>query len=68
MTTKTLTATTAEFEISSIFKSVIETLIVWNERHRERAQLSEMDFRMLNDIGMDYADAQHEAAKPFWRS
>jgi len=68
MATKTLTTAPVGFEFSSIFKSVIDTLIVWNERYAERSRLAEMDFRMLNDIGMDYADAQREAGKPFWQA
>ncbi len=41
-------------------------LPVWHERARQRAALSTLDDRMLRDIGVDRASAQHEAERPFW--
>jgi uncharacterized protein YjiS (DUF1127 family) len=37
----------------------------WRRRH-SRASLSRLDARMLKDIGLSYAEAEHEANKPFW--
>ncbi|MDJ0390551.1 hypothetical protein QMO56_20780 [Roseomonas sp. E05] len=36
-------------------------------RHRERCRLTEMDARLLRDIGMDRQAAQWEAQKWWWQ-
>ena len=36
-------------------------------RHRSRAALARMDSHLLKDIGVSFAEAEHEANKPFWR-
>lgn len=38
----------------------------WRRRHRSRTSISELNDRMLKDIGVTYAEAEHEANKPFW--
>ena len=47
------------------------SLIIWivaaATRWRQRRALEELDERMLHDIGISRAQAQTEAAKPFWR-
>jgi len=35
----------------------------WQSRRR----ITELDARLLKDIGISYADAEREANKPFWR-
>ena len=40
----------------------------WRQRSRERAQLAELDDRMLRDIGLTHGDAEFLANKPFWRA
>jgi len=42
-------------------------LLEWQDRSEQRAHLAGMDERMRKDIGITYADAVHEADKPFWR-
>jgi uncharacterized protein YjiS (DUF1127 family) len=42
-------------------------LLVWQQRAEERAQLAAMDQRMLKDIGISRADAEHEAMKAPWQ-
>jgi uncharacterized protein YjiS (DUF1127 family) len=39
----------------------------WLERARQRRELLRLDSRVLKDIGVNWADAANEAAKPFWR-
>jgi hypothetical protein len=34
--------------------------------HRQRLHLEELDDHMLADIGLNRADAEREAARPFW--
>ena len=36
------------------------------DRSRQRAQLSDLDERLLEDIGVTRAEAKREAEKPFW--
>ncbi len=47
--------------------AILETLVTWQERDRQRRHLASLDDRMLRDIGISRADAEHEAAIPFWR-
>ena len=46
---------------------VVATLREWRRRSRARAELAELDDRMLKDIGLTRADAEFLANKPFWR-
>ena len=46
---------------------VVEGVLAWFERTRQRRQLSELSDHMLKDIGLSRADVEAEAAKPFWR-
>ncbi|MGH7156378.1 MAG: DUF1127 domain-containing protein [Acetobacteraceae bacterium] len=36
-------------------------------RHRSRTWLSQLDQRMLRDIGITWSEAEREINKPFWR-
>jgi uncharacterized protein YjiS (DUF1127 family) len=40
---------------------------LWKRRIVQRRELATLDARMLRDIGVTRTEAQHEAAKPFWR-
>ncbi|KAF0102753.1 MAG: hypothetical protein FD144_2483 [Rhodospirillaceae bacterium] len=44
----------------------IEKIMTRAELARSRHQLSQLDERMLRDIGIDRATARFEATKPFW--
>ena len=46
---------------------ILETLLAWQERARQRHALARLDDRMLRDIGASRADVEAECAKPFWR-
>jgi uncharacterized protein YjiS (DUF1127 family) len=35
-------------------------------RHRSRQLLARLDANMLKDIGVTFAEAEHEVNKPFW--
>lgn len=39
----------------------------WRRRMRARGELSALDDRMLQDIGLSRSDAEFLANKPFWR-
>jgi uncharacterized protein YjiS (DUF1127 family) len=46
---------------------VFETLLIWQERASQRHALAQLDDRMLKDVGLNRADVELEANKPFWR-
>ncbi len=46
---------------------VIERLLTWQRRANERRHLMQIDDRLLADMGITRADAEHEYRKPFWR-
>ena len=43
-------------------------LRTWETRRNYRAQLSNLPEYLLRDVGLNVADAQREADKPFWRA
>ena len=40
--------------------------VVWRRLAAERRRLSQLDARLLRDIGIDPSAAEAEAARPFW--
>lgn len=48
-------------------RKMIELVLLWHERARQRRQLAELSDHMLRDIGVTRADAWAEVEKPFWR-
>jgi uncharacterized protein YjiS (DUF1127 family) len=46
----------------------LDTLRLWQERARGRAQLRTFDDHLLRDIGVTRLQAEAEADKPFWRA
>jgi len=47
---------------------LIQILYVWQQRLDGRNRLHAMDNRLLADMGLNRADADREAALPFWRA
>lgn len=45
----------------------IGTIATWYERWRQRQHLKDLDDHLLKDIGLSRAEAEGEAARPFWR-
>jgi uncharacterized protein YjiS (DUF1127 family) len=41
-------------------------VVAARRRHRSRQLLTGFDAHMLKDIGVTFAEAEHEANKPFW--
>lgn len=52
----------------TLAQRALATLLMWQERERQRRQLMALDTRLLSDMGMSRADAVAEYDKPFWRS
>jgi len=44
----------------------VEALVTRAELRKSRRQLSELDDRLLRDIGLDRGTARYEAGKGFW--
>ncbi len=49
-------------------ETVIDHLVTWQRRHKDRMHLMALDDRLLHDIGISAADVEHEVSKPFWKS
>lgn len=48
-------------------RTVLDTLVLWKERSRQRDELAGLDDFVLKDIGISRSDVLHETRKPFWR-
>ena len=48
-------------------RRLIDLLIDWQERARQRRALAALSDHMLRDIGLSRTDVTIEANKPFWR-
>jgi uncharacterized protein YjiS (DUF1127 family) len=46
---------------------VVDALVTWQRRHKDRMHLMSLDDRLLHDIGISLADVEHEVSKPFWK-
>ncbi len=46
---------------------LVARVLHWQERAEQRWHLTQMDERMLKDLGIGRGDAWREANKPFWR-
>ncbi|HVJ42524.1 MAG TPA: DUF1127 domain-containing protein [Dongiaceae bacterium] len=53
--------------IRAVAVQLVELMLDWRERRRQRRRLATMDEHMLRDIGLSTADVEHEVHKPFWR-
>jgi uncharacterized protein YjiS (DUF1127 family) len=45
---------------------LVEQLLHWHDRVRQRRHLQALDEHMLKDVGLTRADAELETSKPFW--
>jgi len=46
---------------------LLDQVLTWHERVRDRRTLDQLDAHMLHDIGLSRADVEHEVSKPFWQ-
>jgi uncharacterized protein YjiS (DUF1127 family) len=51
-----------------LLSSLVGTIVIWLNRRQGRRDLSELDDRLLADVGISREDAVWEAGKPFWRT
>ena len=47
-------------------RSIVARLRLWLDLWSERRTLASLDRRMLADLGIDHAQAMHEAGRPMW--
>lgn len=53
--------------VESFITTIRSTVSVWIARSQGRRQLSQMNARMLADIGLNYGDVAREVDKFFWQ-
>jgi len=53
--------------MDSGLSTVVDSLLTWQRRHKDRMHLMALDDRLLHDIGISLADVEREVSKPFWR-
>jgi uncharacterized protein YjiS (DUF1127 family) len=46
---------------------VVDRLLDWQDRGRQRRHLSSLDDHILADVGLSHGDVEEEVRKPFWR-
>jgi uncharacterized protein YjiS (DUF1127 family) len=58
--------TTVTDAASNLASRFLQTVSVWRQRSRTRAQLTHMSAHLLRDIGITRGEAMFEAGKQFW--
>ena len=54
-------------DLPRVLRRVLDMLLTWHERSRQRQALAGLSDHMLRDIGLSRADVSMEVDKPFWR-
>lgn len=54
-------------EPGRMLRRMLDGLLTWHERWRQRRALAGLTDHMLRDIGLSRADVAMELDKPFWR-
>jgi uncharacterized protein YjiS (DUF1127 family) len=54
--------------IQAFFTTATMTLRTWNQRIKQRNALTELNTRLLADIGISEAQRLAEISKPIWRA
>lgn len=58
--------TGSSFGLARLIARLVDVVLAWQERARERDTLAQLDQRMLKDVGLTPADVVMELDKPFW--
>ena len=48
--------------------SMVEAVLEWQERGRQRQMLGRLDDRLLRDVGLTRSDVEQRRAKSFWQA
>ena len=54
--------------VDTAIARALDQVFTWQQRHRDRRALDQLDAHMLHDIGLSRADVEHEVSKHFWQS
>jgi uncharacterized protein YjiS (DUF1127 family) len=55
----------AKAEIGFVTR-LLDMVMGWRDRARQRRHLAELDDRLLRDIGVSRAEVEGEISRPFW--
>jgi uncharacterized protein YjiS (DUF1127 family) len=53
---------------TSLAQRLVDGVLAWQERARQRHALAALDDYLLRDMGISRADVVMETTKPFWRA
>ena len=53
---------------TSLAQRLVDSVLAWQERARQRHTLASLDDYLLRDMGISRADVSIESGKPFWRA
>lgn len=53
--------------VEKLMTTINETISVWDQRSRDRNELSHLSDRMLQDVGLSRSDVHTEIDKYFWQ-
>jgi uncharacterized protein YjiS (DUF1127 family) len=56
-----------DLSLAALARSLFDMVVAWQDRSRERAQLSGLDDRLLRDMGLTRAEVDRELNKAFWQ-
>lgn len=54
--------------VESGLAHLVDRLLTWSQRARDRRALQTLDTHLLQDIGLSQADVERESTKYFWQS
>ncbi|WP_081991682.1 DUF1127 domain-containing protein [Inquilinus limosus] len=63
-----LTATRDAIAPRGLVLRLVDRLLDWQDRERQRRHLSSLDDHILADVGLSHGDVEEEVRKPFWRA
>lgn len=53
---------------SGLVTRALDQIGSWLDRSRQRRHLSQLDDRLLRDIGVSRAEVEHEVSRRFWQN
>jgi uncharacterized protein YjiS (DUF1127 family) len=63
-----LTASRRRLPTQGLVTRLVDRLLDWQDRERQRRHLSSLDDHILADVGLSHGDVEEESRKPFWRA
>ena len=63
-----LTASRDAIASRGLVLRLVERLLKWHDRDRQRHNLADLDDHLLADVGLSHSDVETEIRKPLWRA